>query len=64
MPKQTKEFKILCPFCNAPYTAEMIEDLDVSLGCPTCGDNSIAGTIEIKCSNCKKVIYKKEIDTY
>lgn len=53
--------KIVCPFCNAPYSAEMEEDLEASLGCETCGNSSISGVIEIICDNCKKVVYKKEI---
>lgn len=53
------EFKIVCPFCNASYTAEMEDDLWASQGCETCGPE-ITGSFEIKCSNCKKLIYKKE----
>lgn len=53
------EFKILCPFCNAPYTAVMKDDLGLAGGCTSCG-SWIDGSIEIYCSNCKKLVYKKE----
>ena len=56
-----QDFKIICPFCSAEWSAEMVEDLEVSGGCDTCGDVDISGTIDIKCSNCKRVIYRKEI---
>jgi endogenous inhibitor of DNA gyrase (YacG/DUF329 family) len=58
MPKE--ELKILCPYCNAPYTADMTDTyLYASERCETCGPE-IRGSIEIKCSNCKKLVYKKE----
>lgn len=53
------ELKVLCPFCRAPYTAKMEDDLWASQSCDTCGPE-IDGDITIKCSNCKKVVYKKE----
>lgn len=53
------ELKIICPFCNAPYTAEMANDLYAADGCETCGPE-IEGSVIITCSNCKKVVYKKE----
>jgi len=52
-------FKIVCPFCNAPYTGDMEDLLYASQGCDTCGP-IISGSIEIKCSNCRKIVYKKE----
>lgn len=58
-----KELKIVCPFCNAPYTADMKDNLYSSegYGCDTCGGGgSVEGTFEIVCTNCKKVVYKKE----
>ena len=58
-------FKIICPFCNAPYTAEMEIDLEDSMdGCETCGPDPVELKIEINCSNCKKVIYTKEGKSY
>lgn len=60
--KMMTEFKILCPFCSAPYTAEMEDDLYASTsGCSTCGSGAeINGTFTIVCSNCQKEVYKKE----
>jgi len=54
------KLKILCPYCSAQFTAEMEQDLADSSGCPTCGP-IIEGTIDIYCSNCKKLVYRKEI---
>ena len=59
MMEQEQDFKIMCPFCNAPYTASMTEDLYASEGCETCGP-TITGELIIRCSNCGKIIYKKE----
>jgi len=61
--KQKKNvLKVLCPFCNAPYKAEMLETLYyVSAGCPSCGSGDTAKIlIEITCSNCERVVYCKE----
>lgn len=55
----TDELKIICPFCNAPYDAVMRSDLYTAGGCETCGP-SIEGEIKVVCTNCKKVVYKKE----
>lgn len=59
------DLKILCSFCNAVWTAEMIEELeDNGSGCDSCGYGSgVTGEITINCSNCNRVVYKKEIDT-
>jgi hypothetical protein len=54
------ELKILCPFCNVVWTADMEDDLWASAGCSTCGDASITGEFNIDCSNCKKIVYVKE----
>ena len=60
--KEPQTLKIICPFCDAPYTAEMTESLFSAEGCDTCGYGSEPqGSIEITCTNCKKVVYKKEI---
>ena len=57
------KLNIICPFCNQQYTGEMKEALYSSDGCDTCGFGSEAyGTIDIICSNCKKLVYRKEID--
>ena len=58
-------FKILCPFCSAPYTAEMLIDLEEGgSGCETCGPESADLKIEIRCSECKKIVYVKEGKSY
>lgn len=60
-----EEIKILCPFCNVPYTADMLIDLeDGDSGCDTCGHGAASLKIEIKCSNCQKVVYVKEGKSY
>lgn len=61
MSDTNNQFKILCPFCDAPYTAEMLIELEeYGEGCETCGPESADLSLEIKCSNCKKLVYKKE----
>ena len=62
--KDETEFKILCPFCGTPYTAEMeLELFGGGGGCETCGYGSEpSGTLKIKCSGCKKVVYVKEYE--
>jgi hypothetical protein len=60
MTKETNELIILCPYCSAPYTSRMEEDLTASIGCETCGDTEINGQIDIYCTNCKKLVYRKE----
>ncbi len=63
--KEETNFKIVCPFCSEPYDAEMMIDLEEhSGGCETCGPESADLKIEIKCSNCKKVVYVKEGKSY
>lgn len=57
-----EELKILCPFCNKPYTAEMETELDSGYACDTCGGNPTA-KVEIRCSNCKKIVYVKEFQS-
>lgn len=55
-----KGFRILCPFCNAPFSAKMDELLSASQGCDTCGHGEgISGQIDVICQNCNKVIYRK-----
>ena len=59
-----ENLKILCPYCNAPYTAEMLETLDICEGSytPDCVGSKIIGKIDINCSKCKKLVYRKEIE--
>ena len=56
------KLKIICPFCNEEWTAEMeTELLSMSEGCETCGHGAGATVrLEIKCSNCGRVVYVKE----
>ena len=57
-----ESFKILCPYCNAPYDARMTTDFyQLSSGCGTCGyGSSHHETINIYCTNCSKLVYVKE----
>lgn len=57
------ELKILCPFCGAPYDAQMRRTLEVeSLGACSCGAwSQHVDTIDITCTNCGKLVYRKEI---
>lgn len=51
----------LCVFCNAPWTDDMMEiEAHASMGCPTCGDCEIDGTVKITCSSCKRLVYQKD----
>ena len=60
--KPPDKLNILCPYCNAVWTAQMEEDLHgISSGCDSCGYGSSASVkIEIKCDNCKRIVYVKE----
>ena len=63
MAEKTDEFKVLCIWCDAEWTAEMLLDLDYSEGCDTCGHGGgVHGVIEIRCSNCQKTVYVKEVN--
>ena len=60
-----KQFEIQCPFCSKAYTAEMLVQLeDSQWGCETCGPESAYLKIEIRCSNCKKIVYAKKGKSY
>lgn len=62
---EEKGFKILCPYCNSPYTAKMLVDLEeYGAGCETCGPESADLSLEIRCTNCNKLVYKKEGKSY
>lgn len=57
------ELKVLCPYCNEVWTAEMKEELESAEGCDTCGyGNEPTGNIDIICSHCGKLVYRKEIE--
>lgn len=55
---------ILCGFCNALWTAKMIQEYHYDAGnCDTCDYGSgVYGKVEIVCDNCKRVVYIKEFD--
>jgi hypothetical protein len=60
--KVPEELRILCPYCNANFTASMVADLRSSAGCDTCDYGSEpAGTIDILCHECGRLVYRKEI---
>jgi|HubBroStandDraft_2_1064218.scaffolds.fasta_scaffold00063_36 hypothetical protein len=54
----------LCPFCSAPWDDNMIRvyDIDASHGEGSYdfGPEAQRATIDIKCSSCKRLIYRKE----
>ena len=52
-------FKILCPFCSAPYDAKMSVEYDYAGESEETGRWGEEITTEIYCSNCKRLIYKK-----
>lgn len=56
--KVIMDLKILCPYCNAVFTGEMEHQFDDGMGCDSCGSTDNC-EIEIRCTNCEKVIYKK-----
>jgi hypothetical protein len=49
-----------CPFCHAKWTDEMMQlEAYASGGCETCGPEASA-KVEIKCGECRRLIYVKE----
>lgn len=62
------ELKIICPYCSASFTPDMMIELErAGYGCNTCGtDGDVDITIDIYCKNidCKKLIYRKETNEY
>ena len=56
-----KELKVLCPFCNSVWTADMVEELNYS-SCIYKSCDRCDGEIKIICSNCKKIVYIKEFE--
>jgi hypothetical protein len=57
-----KEAKMICPYCNAEFSPEMNAKIEETFeGCDTCGYGKGADfTIDIYCSKCYKLVYKKE----
>ena len=61
--KINDDWRPSCPFCHAPWTDKMIdvEAWGGGGGCSTCGfGGEPSYSIEINCSKCKRLIYKKE----
>jgi ribosomal protein L37E len=60
--KEINEVKMICAYCNSEFTPEMEMDYYViSEGCDTCGyGRKVSKTVEITCSSCGRVVYKKE----
>ena len=58
------EFKILCLWCNAVWTAKMVATLEFTAGhCSTCGyGEEKSATIDIYCKNCERLVYRKEVE--
>ena len=52
--------KPLCPFCSAEWTDDMMDLQAWSEGYESTGYYS-AASIDINCSSCKMLIYRKEI---
>jgi hypothetical protein len=48
-----------CVFCNAPWTPEMIELVELSGYCSTCADSE--RVIDVFCSTCSRLVYRKEV---
>lgn len=57
--KEEEKLIILCPFCNAPYTAEMETAFNYSMGSEMTGIYDENTSVKITCSNCKKLVYQK-----
>lgn len=59
----TRNLSIFCPFCGANYTAEMEENLEALEEFNSFGSSyHPTGNIDIYCSNCKKLVYRKEVN--
>ena len=54
----------LCVFCNAPWSDEMINVYDIDAchgeGSYDFGPENARATVDISCSECKRLIYRKE----
>jgi hypothetical protein len=60
--EQPTQFKPLCVYCNEPWSdkMELVHDF-ITEGCDTCGfGKELVGSFIIKCSKCKRIVYKKE----
>lgn len=59
-----KEARMICPYCSMEFSPEMESKyISSSEGCDTCGYGaSTTVSIEIHCTFCDKLVYKKEIE--
>lgn len=56
---QPEQLKIMCPFCNAPYDADMETSFDYSMGSEYTGIYGEEVGVKIFCKNCKRLVYRK-----
>jgi len=54
-----KELKILCPYCDAVWDARMEMDYEYCCGSEYTGVYGEEKSVQIYCSNCKKLVYQK-----
>ncbi len=56
----------ICVFCNAPWTDDMIRVFDVDAchgeGSYYFGPENERATVDITCSSCNRLIYRKEYE--
>jgi formate-dependent nitrite reductase cytochrome c552 subunit len=50
---------LTCVYCNAPWTPEMIEMIELSGHCTSCYDSQ--RVIDVFCSACTRLVYRKEV---
>lgn len=48
-----------CVFCNAPWSPEMIELIEMSGYCSSCSDSE--RVIDVFCATCTRLVYRKEV---
>ena len=60
MKPEPNKLVIQCVYCNTPWDAQLLVELDEGGGCETCGPDGATVKIEIKCTNCKRTVYVKE----
>lgn len=56
---EEKELKILCPFCDQIWDAKMKAEYSSSMGSEWTGEYDQNISVEIHCSNCKRLVYAK-----
>lgn len=75
-PESQNDVKMICGFCRAEFTPQMKADIEMASYYDTClcEDGCCCGghetsyidelKITIKCSNCDRVVYIKELEKY